>query len=374
MFEISEPGTPLLSYSHPTITDEPFGAVGAYWSPSEGNYPGGELNTNDIFIWSFDTNLNLNNGTVGTGQVFVFQMPTNPMSANNVTVLDGTFDFQAKLPPVLTDNGLSMYWSVSRSNVFAWKGDGSNRLDFTTNGIGNADFERGVVKSASAMAPPTLSNANGTEGFVVGPTASTQIFRLDRNFSDLPGTVITTAAVVSSRLLVSPDDMFVYYATPPPDSSLYQLDSTTLAEVWKVTLTNGVVGDIAMSKNGASIIVADITGTVTSFVVATAGPTPPPAPVAVSAPVSAPVAGGTPSPSLTMVPTTTPVPTMTMPPVDGTTPTAPTAPTAPVTGPVATPVKAPTTVTTPTASGAVSQFFLSMVSTTILATMMAMIF
>jgi hypothetical protein len=368
IFEISQPSTPLYTYKHPTIVDEPFGAVGYYWSPVEGNYPEGALNTNDIFIWNFDTNLVKTNGTVGTGLVFVFQMPTNPMTALNVTIVGDVRDFQAKLPPIITDNGLSMYWSVTRSRTYAWMGDGTNRLDFGTNGIENVGFTRGSEsKAASADAPPTLSHANGTEGFVVGPTANTEIFRLNRNFSDTPGVVITTPTVISSRLLVSPDDMFVYYATQSPDNSLYQVESTALTQVWVLPLAAGIEGDIAMSKNGASIIVADSAGAVTSFIVATAGPTAPPVAAPMSAPVGTPVPGGTPTttpPSSTMVPSevTSPVPSVT-PPTGGSTPTAP------LSRPVAAPVRPPSS---PTASGAVSQFLFSKVSATILATVMAM--
>jgi hypothetical protein len=377
IFEISQPSTPLFTYSHPTVVDEPFGAVGYYWSPIEGNYPEGQLNTNDVFIWSFDTNINLNNGTVGTGQVFAFQMPTNPMTSLNVTLVEGSRPFQSKLPPILTDNGLSMYWSTSRSRTYAWVGDGSGRTDFTTNGVAVAEFTRGSPFSDEADAPPTLSNANGTAGFVVGPSASSEIFRLDRNFSDLPGVVIATPTVISSRLLVSPEDSFVYYATLSPDNSLYQVDSTTLTQVWKVPLAAGVEGDIAMSKNGASIIVADSAGAVTSFIVATAGPTAPPVAAPASAPVGTPVPGGTPT-------TLPPSDLETMGPSDrvsktpsATPPTGDTTPSAPLSGPVAAPVRRPSSPTAPTASTAssgVSQFLFSMMSATILATMMVLMF
>jgi hypothetical protein len=322
VFDISFPSAPFFSYSSTTVLNEPFGAIGYYWSPIEGNFPGGELNTNDVFIWSFNTNLNLNNGTVGTPGVFAFQLPTNPMAPPNVTLVVGDRDYQSKLPPILTDGGLSMYWSLSRSRVYAWVGDGSGRLDFTTNGIANVFYDRGVPPSSAADAPPTLSNANGTAGFIVGPTASNQIFRLDRNFSDTPGTTVPTAAVITSRLLVSPDDMFVYYASPAPDSTLYQLDSTTLATVWALPLSGGISGDIAMTINGARVIVADISGAVTAFTVATAEPETP-----IAAPAPTPDTGASPTgssgapattrlsdlisggPAISMTPSSTRVPT-----------------------------------------------------------------
>jgi DNA-binding beta-propeller fold protein YncE len=93
----------------------------------------------------------------------------------------------------------------------------------------------------------------------------------------------------SSRLLVSPDDMFVYYASPAPDSTLYQLDSTTMATVWALPLSGEISGDIAMTVNGARVIVADNSGAVTAFTVATAEPeTPIAAPAPTTDTISAP--------------------------------------------------------------------------------------
>ena len=367
VFEFSDPSAPALTYEHPFIDNEPFGAVGYYWSPVQGNFPGGELNTNDVFIWSFDTNLNLNNASVGTPQFFGFQLPTNPLSTLNVTLIDGNRDYQAKTAPVITDEGLSMYWSVSRSKVYGWVGDGSGRTDFTTNGVNNFGFTRDTMPfSSAASTTPSLSNSTGPEGFVVGTSASNEIWVWDRNFTDTP-IVVPTAALVTSRLLVSPDDVFVYFATPAPDSSLYQVSSADLAQTWKLTLSGGIVGDIAQTKNGARIIVADSAGAVTAFSVATAdeglspvsappvAPTTPTA-VAPTAPtaVAVPVVSGppaTPAPSETSGPTNTIAPSNTMGPSTSPAPATvsmPTVPTLPTPG--GSPVR-PTTPTSPTSTG-----------------------
>ena len=368
VFSVDASSTPLLTYEHPVIDNEPFGAVGYFWSPAQGNFPGGELNTNDVFIWSFDTNLNINNASVGTSQFFGFQFPTNPLSPLNVTFIDGTRDYQAKTAPVITDDGLSMYWSVSRSKVYGWVGDGTGRTDFTTNGVNNFGFTRGTMPfSASASTQPTLSNSSGPDGFVVGTGAAPEIWICDRNFTDVP-TVVQTAAVVTSRLLVSPDDEFVYFATPAPDSSLYQVSSTGLTDSWKLTLSGGIVGDIAQTKNGARIIVADTAGAVTAFSVATADealspvsappvaptvtvPTSVSGPPSTSPPVSGPPVTTGPSatsgPSSTSGPSNTRVPSTVSMPIalspSGTPPTTPTTPTTPT---VPTPTGTPPTVPT----------------------------
>jgi hypothetical protein len=262
-----QPSTPLYTYAHPTIVDEPFGAVGYYWSPIEGNYPEGRRNTNDLFLWSFDTNTK--HGSVGDtpGQIFAFQMPNDRFSPINVTLLEGSPPLQSQLPPILTDHGSSMYWSTARSRTYAWVG----ASDFTTPGTAVAEFTWGTPVTASAQAPPTLSH--DAEGFVVGPSASAELFRWSRNGSDRPGVVITTPTVIRARLRISPDDRYVYYATQAPDNRLYQLDSVSLTQVWKIPLAASVEGDMALSQDGTSVIVVDRTGAVTCFVVATTATT-----------------------------------------------------------------------------------------------------
>ena len=337
VFSYAAESEPLLTYEHPVIANEPFSALGYYWSPIQGNYPGGEGNTNDVFIWSFDTNLNLNNATVGTEQIFGFQLPTNPNSPLNVTEIPGDRDYQARTAPVLTDGGLSMYWSVSRSKVYAWVGDGNGRTDFSTNGVGSYSLQRATMPfSAPPLTTPSLSNGNATDGFVVGTSAVNEIWRGDRNFSSAAVTA-STVGLITSRLLVSPDNMFVYYASPMPDASLYQVSSTDLSQSWKITLTGGVVGDIAQTKNGARIIVADQAGSISAFAVATADEAlmpvsaPPVAPTAptVSAPVPASGPTVTMGPSETSGPSSTSSPSTTRSPTTPGAPTAPSAPSAP---------------------------------------------
>lgn len=270
--------------------------------------------------------LKLNNASVGTPQFFGFQLPTNPLSTLTVTLIDGNRDYQAKTAPVITDEGLNMYWSVSRSKVYGWVGDGTGRTDFTTNGVNNFGFTRDIMPfSSAASTTPSLSSSTGPEGFVVGTGASNEIWVWDRNFTDVP-IVVPTAALVTSRLLVSPDDVFVYFATPAPDSSLYQVSSADLAQTWKLTLSGGIAGDIAQTKNGARIIVADSVGAVTAFSVATADEallpiSAPPSPPTTTIPVAsiptivAPVVTtATPSKGSTSLPDLSQTPTVNVPP------------------------------------------------------------
>ena len=242
VFSFATATTPVLFYEHPVIDSEAFGAIGYYWSPAQGLFPGEEFNANDVFIWSFDTNLKKDHKAAGSFQFFGFQLPKDHTSPLTVTLIDSDRDFHAKTAPVLTDEGRSMYWSVSRSKVFGWIGNG----DFKANGVKSFAFKQDkMLFSASASTTPSLSRS-----FVVGTSAAAEIWVWNRNFTDVP-LVVPTAAVVTTRLLVSPDDMFVYFATPAPDSTLYQVFSASLTESWKVSLPDGIVGDIA----GLSVVV-----------------------------------------------------------------------------------------------------------------------
>jgi hypothetical protein len=51
----------------------PFGAIGYFYSPTEGNFPEGVGNTNDLFMWSASTPEGAEGE--GAGQLFAFQKP-----------------------------------------------------------------------------------------------------------------------------------------------------------------------------------------------------------------------------------------------------------------------------------------------------------
>lgn len=341
VFDTTSPTEPVYTYTMSNGT-EPFGAIGYYWGPGEGYFPGGETNTNDVFIWALDNNLQ--NETVGVGQVFAFQLPEF-----NVTLVGGERLWQSPLPPIITNGGISMYWAVSKSEQRCWNGEaGRARFDFTQGGE-TVTFDRGLPRSAAALAPPTLSSA-AIEPFVVGPTASNQLFRLPFDYSGTPVTTATNG-VVSSRVLISKDDLYVYYATPNPDNTLYQLDAATFDVIWNITFPNGISGDIAQSLNGDTIFVADIVGSVYAYKVANApvanitqAPTNPP--VATPAPAPTSVNGTmSPAPSTmtngTMMPgTMDPNPNGTMAPMSLVS-NETKAPNTPVSKPAAAPAKAP---------------------------------
>jgi hypothetical protein len=290
VFDKASPTAPIYSVSDPI---EIYSPIGYYHKPAQGYFTGGFDNTNDVFIWMYD---NGGDATVSGGSIWAFQFPVDGTTTNlNITLVGPTDrQFQSPNPPVLTNSGLSMYWAVSKNEQRCWVDGAVNmgRYAFDKAGI-KVYFPRGSPPSASAKAPPSLSDA-GPQPIVYGPTADSQIFRMNYNYSEMIS--VPVAIEVTSRIAVSPDAKVIYYATPSPDSKLYQLDGTSLAQIWQVSLGVGVSGHIALSPNGDYIVLADIVGNVYGFKVADAIA----APVTTTlAPAAAPVLGGTPAPSMT---------------------------------------------------------------------------
>ena len=107
-----------IEFMHRTSDpNAPFSALGYYHQPERGAYIGGETNMNDIFVWSYDFTTNPN---VTEGQKFAFQMPTNETAVPAPIPLDGRGDFFTFNPPILTDQGFSMYWATNGGSHRCW--------------------------------------------------------------------------------------------------------------------------------------------------------------------------------------------------------------------------------------------------------------
>jgi outer membrane protein assembly factor BamB len=111
VFDVQSPFEAVFSYDFPDV-EAPFGAVGYLWDPRAGYYDGGENNGNDIFIWGLDASPGAKQ-TVG--QVFAFQLPVENADDFKVTTVGGERTFVSPNPPILTNEGFSMYWSAWRS-------------------------------------------------------------------------------------------------------------------------------------------------------------------------------------------------------------------------------------------------------------------
>ena len=104
-------------------TTNPFSPVGVYHNPAEGYYDGGEGNTNDIVLWSFQPKPG--DSSVGVGATFAFQLPIAYPDKNPTSyILLGAEprNFQSIVKPVITNEGRSAYFGTSRSGYSCWVG------------------------------------------------------------------------------------------------------------------------------------------------------------------------------------------------------------------------------------------------------------
>ena len=263
-----------------TNDKSPFSPIGFFHSPQEGYYDHpsnvGRGNSNDIFLWSFATDTTADPVTVGTGQIFGFQFP---VGYNPDTGLDGLEvleigpgrSWQASTPPVITNNGRSMYWSQSRSEQRCWvgsSGDSRRRFSRANTAVTRLDRRQGGTPWAASDAPPTLSS-DPVSPVVYGPGAGNQFFRYSADFSETLN--VTTDSIMTSRAVVTPDDKYVFYGTMA--GFLYQADGADLSTVWNsaasgAVSTSSILGDLAMHTNGVFLYVADNSGFGTGDVVA----------------------------------------------------------------------------------------------------------
>jgi len=300
-------------------------------------YEGGFDNTNDVFIWGLDidgnpaTNPNM---TAGDGQMYAFQLPVLSDSIDTgLTPVGGSRSFQSALPPVLANNGLNLYWSVTRSQLRCWAGEANLARDAFHTGPSTSEFTRGDPFSAEAKAPPTVTS--GDMPFVFGPSAENEIFKA--NFDCSVTSVYTftdvTPTIVSSKVVLSVDELFIYVATPKGDLLFFDTEDITNFE-WTLPVGGSIAGNIARSVDGTYIYTADVNGAVRAFQVREAGavaPTTAPsnsttAPVAGAVPTTAPSASESPiAPSAAPTANSTASPTETRKPTDA--PTGSSAPT-----------------------------------------------
>jgi hypothetical protein len=264
-FTILSAQTGDLFFTQQNNNEAPFAPPGIKHSPAEGYYDGGELNINDILVWSVRPKPDDEN--VGVGMTFAFQFPitfSGKASGLAYTVL-GTEarDFQAVQKPVFTNEGRTMYWGNSRSQFRCWVGqEGQNRYRFSRAPTSIASFTRGSPARISVAAPLAVTN-NKTNILLFGGSAAREFVRLSEDFTDQ--LVVATSGLVTTQAHVSPDDMYVYYVES--GGRIHQASTGDLLDSWVYSI-QAVQGEFALRKDGTILFVADVAGTVQALQVA----------------------------------------------------------------------------------------------------------
>jgi hypothetical protein len=250
--------------------ERPFSPIGYFHNPPEGWYDGGEGNANDVFIFAWDTPRTADSITNGDGQMFVSQFPrTNEEGCLSFEPMGSTTDWHTTTAPVLTNQGRSMYWSVTKANVITYVGvEGLDRTKFsrvTTASVPDDVLDRGTRPFPPyqvARTSPTLSS-DPAEPTVYGVGPSAQLWRMNYVFDPNDITVTLTTDLVSAKVLLSKDEAYVLYATQAysqASGGLFMVQADGLQAMWNVDVLGGVQGDIAINAAGSVVYVANPSG------------------------------------------------------------------------------------------------------------------
>jgi hypothetical protein len=354
-------GSIFYSGSSGDSGDEPtnaYGPVGIFHNPTEGNYDPidsgatvseGDFNSNDMLM--FAQTPKPSDAAIENGFLYGFQFPRDFVgNASDVSYFQmGNFerDFQTLTPPVMTNNGLSAYWGVSRSGFRGWTPKRFSRARSDTVGFTrNEDFPGQPV-----WACPALSN-DGPEPTIFGGSAAKEFVRMSYDFSEQ--LIVPTSGYVKTTAIVDGDERAVYYVESDT-GILHQAGFDDLIDLWSFAVNFSVDGEMAITPRSDVVLVADTRGVITALQVAEIQTTEAPSLMPSDGPSMDPTA----APAIT-----TSAPTAlatTGAPVAETTTEAPVASpvTAPVSGPVsepvASPVMAPVAVAEPPAPSGAAQ-------------------
>jgi uncharacterized surface protein with fasciclin (FAS1) repeats len=279
-----------------TDDTQPLSPPGIYHNPSKGPYEGGEFNRNDVVVWG-NKPIPGETGVLAGSASYAFQLPDGLPGSNPdptvVTLLADT-DFQADAPPLITDDGQSMYWGVSRNAVVAWpsrtfdRDPGGNKVSFSPRGNPASRPVIAKIASSRGLADPIFYTGSAANHFAA----------IDLGLDDLglpqifEKWTVTTGSPIYTEAQVSPDDVVVY--TIEELGTVHAIDAATGTINW----SNSVQGFIrasafAQSASGDAIYFADTDGIVHAWKVAEGAPTAPVAPPLTMAPVA---------PTVTMAP------------------------------------------------------------------------
>lgn len=252
----------------------PFSPIGFYHSPLAGWYDGGVNNTNDVFLFAWDTARTASSIGNADGQVFVFQFPVgyaNDGQGLSFAPMGSRTDFHAITPPVLTNQGLSMYWTITRATTDCYIGElGFDRTFFSRGRTGRATFDRAERPAPAFQAPraPVTLSSDPVQPMVYGVGANAQIWSATFNYGST--TVASTPDLISSRLMITQDDQFLIYGTraslSPEGGALYMVPVNNLGQArWSVEVSGGVLGDIALNGRGTIVYVGDVLGQISAY-------------------------------------------------------------------------------------------------------------
>jgi hypothetical protein len=274
----------------------PFSPPGIYHSPAEGHYFDGKDNTNDIIIWSVAPKpLDIQ---IGDGEIFAFQFPVgfdDTSTGESVGYIQlGALqrEFQANTAPVLTNEGRSMFWGVTRSGFVHWVGsDSTPGLDrFRFDGAPRFSKRFGFdedFRGTSVYATPALSS-DPLEPFVFAGSAANEFVKQSWDINKNEEIIVTTDSLIKTSAKII-EDTFVYYIESA-NGRVHQANFVDLSDRLTIDLDFAVEGEFALSENGSILYVASTNGNITALLLSVLPVTPSPTASPTVAPTKTPVA------------------------------------------------------------------------------------
>jgi outer membrane protein assembly factor BamB len=268
----------------------PYAPPGIAISPVRGSFEGGDENKRDVIIWSYMPTPNAT--AVGPGRTFAFQLTSDYSDGGstadfNVKVLSPNSTWQSTTAPLIVAKGLSMYWSVSRSQLRAWiptpnatngTADGSFDQDRTH----SVEFDRGNPSFLAPFVKPIVDDASTPKVLCVGAASEEFVCLHADNLTTIWSE--TTNSLIKTEARFSTNGDRVYFIEE--DGILHAINTTSGKEIFNDSLEDPVSSNFDLSIDGAFLYYGDETGNV--FALQLADSTLPPVMPATRAPTEAP--------------------------------------------------------------------------------------
>eukprot|EP00566_Odontella_aurita_P006625 CAMPEP_0113555294 /NCGR_PEP_ID=MMETSP0015_2-20120614/16630_1 /TAXON_ID=2838 /ORGANISM="Odontella" /LENGTH=608 /DNA_ID=CAMNT_0000456541 /DNA_START=364 /DNA_END=2191 /DNA_ORIENTATION=- /assembly_acc=CAM_ASM_000160 len=270
----------------------PYGPPGIVHNPSRGMYSGGIGNTNDFIAWADSTD----SGRADIGLTRGFQFPVG-FGGIDFTVVRTIklrdVGFTSSNKPVMSKDGLNLYFTGTRSSVRAW-----NAMDFG----GPLSWRADLARKKNDGLQPIFSGAtlsNDEKKIFVGSAGATFVAL---NATGTRGGKLlwnkTTESVVLSEPNISPDDKRVYFIEAR-GGIVKSYDVRRGSMKWRVDcafylpqdancLEGRGEGSFSISQNGNTIFFGNTLGVVTALGVAMEPTVPPTAAPTTLSPTSTP--------------------------------------------------------------------------------------
>lgn len=247
-------------------TVAPYAPPGYIWNPTQGNFEDNQNNKRDVILWSYAPVPDATE--VGPGRTFAFQLSrdfNNNTSDFDVDVLLPEVDWQSTTAPLISANGLRLYWSVSRSKLRGWirltnsTGDDGK---FDQSRTDEADFDRGDPPFTAGFTTPQVDNLENPRTLCVAG-ASADFYCLNANTLAQEWTEAIGSLVYAEARFSTKGDR-VYFIEE--DGTLYSYNARGgKTRNWSQDVGNKVLSNFDLSSDGGFLYCGDETGRVSAY-------------------------------------------------------------------------------------------------------------